>query len=207
MDKVEMKVRRRINMRRSHIKALRAVHQVPGNVFGLGKDSVPVEIDLAELAGILKTQHGLHSLIDLKIEGENQPELVVIKNLVKDPVSKRVQHVDLQRISLDKKVTSTVPIVLTGVAKGVVEGGMVDHVLREVHVKCLPGNMPDAIELDISDLEIGQHKSIADLKVPEGVEIIGLPEDVVVTIIARGGSHAVSSADNLQAETKQAEES
>ncbi len=195
MDRVELKVRRRTDMRRSHLRQLKAMHYVPGNVFGLGKESVPVEVDLEKLAGILKTEHGIHSLIDLHIEGEDKPELVVIKNLTKDPLSKRVQHVDLQRVALDKKVSSTVPIILLGHAKGASEGGLVDHVIREVNIRCLPDKLIDAIELDISKLEIGQHLCISDLPVSSDIEIIGHPEDVVVTIIGRHGVHAAPSAE------------
>ena len=185
MDKLKLEVRRRMDMRKSHIKKLKAEHYVPGNVYGHGQESISIEVNLGELAGIAKTEHGLRSLIGLSVEGvKGRPELVVVKNLKKDPITRRVQHVEFQRVSLTEKIATVVPIVLTGDSTGVESGGMLEHVIREAHIKCLADNIPDAIGLDITDVEIGQHKCLGDLSLPEGVEIVGHPEDVVIVIKA-----------------------
>lgn len=187
MERLKLKVRPREDMRKSHIKKLKAEHFVPGNVYGMGKDSLAVEVHLGELAGILKTPHGAHSLIDLSLEGSrSKPELVMIRQLQKDPLTRRLQHVEFQRVSLTEKITATVAVKLVGHAKGAAEGGLVEHVIREVHIRVLPDHVPDELELDITDLEIGQHKTIADIAAPEGVEILGHPEEVVVTVGYRG---------------------
>ena len=183
MERLKLKVCPRTDMRKSHIKKLKAQHLVPGNIFGLGMESTPIEINLGELAGIFKTEHGAHSIIDLSVEGtKTQPELVVIRNLQKNPITRRVEHVEFQRVSLTEKISATAPIVLKGEAKGVAEGGVLEHVMREAHIRCLPDNIPDAIELDISDIEIGQHKSVSELPTPDGVEILGHAEDLVVAV-------------------------
>ena len=185
MDKLKLEVRHRTDMRKSHIKKLKAEHYIPGNVYGHGQESISIEVNLGELAGIAKTEHGLHSLIDLSVEGaKGSPELVMVKNLKKDPLTRRVQHVEFQRVSLTEKISTTVPVVLTGSARGVVAGGMLEQVIREVHVRCLADNIPDAISLDVTEIEIGQHRSLGDLIVPEGVEVVGNEGDLVAAVRA-----------------------
>ena len=188
MEKLKLKVAPRTDMKKSHIKTLKANHKVPGNVYGLGKDSLAVEVELAELAGIMRTHHGAHSLIDLSIQGhKGRPELVVIRSLQKDPLTRRLQHVEFQRVSLKEAITTAVAITLSGHPRGVAEGGLLEQVMWEAHVKCLPDHIPDQLELEISQLEIGQHLSLGDIALPEGVELVGLPEDTVVTVRGRGG--------------------
>jgi len=183
MEKLKLKVRSRTDMRKSYIKKLKAQHFVPGNVYGLGKESMSVEIHLGELAGILKTEHGAQSLIDLSVEETDaRPELVVIRNLKKNPITRRVQHVEFQRVSLTEKISTTALIVLKGVAKGLAEGGFLEHVMREAHIRCLPDHIPDVIELDVSDLSVGENKLLGELPLPDGVEIIGHAEDLVVAV-------------------------
>ena len=186
MERLELNVQPRSDMRKSHIKRLKTEHWVPGNIFGLGKESVSVEVHLGALAGIMKAHHGGHSLISLSIgETKKRHELVVIQTLQKDPLTRRVQHVDFQRVSLKEKITTSVPIVLTGEARGVVAGGMLEHVLHEVHVRCLPDHIPDEISVDVSDLEIGQHTLLGEITPPEDVEFAGHAEDVIVAVRAR----------------------
>jgi len=197
MDRLKLDVRPRTEMRKSHIKKLRDEHAVPGNVSGLNKESQAVEVSLANLAGILKTQHGIHSLIDLRVEGaKGRPELVVIRTLQKDPISRRVRHVDFQRVSLKEKITTTVPVIPIGHAIGVSEGGMLEHVMHELHIRCLPDHIPDAIEADVTDLEVGDHRSLGEIAPPEGIELVGHEGDVVFAVRGR----------TIQVEAERAEE-
>jgi large subunit ribosomal protein L25 len=119
-----------------------------------------------------------------------------------DPVSRQVIHIDFQRVLMDQKIRVTVPIELVGTAYGVkTEGGVIDFVTREVHVECLPGEIPKHIDCDVTDLHVGQHAEIKDLRIPPGVTLLDEPDRVIVSL-----AHArLEAAPAAAAETAEAE--
>jgi large subunit ribosomal protein L25 len=109
----------------------------------------------------------------------------MIKELQTDPVTDEILHVDLILIAMDKAVRVSVPVVVTGESVGVkTEGGFVDLITREVEVECLPGDIPEHIEVDITDLHLHQSIKIEEMTFPEGVESLGDPQTLVVLIEA-----------------------
>jgi large subunit ribosomal protein L25 len=106
---------------------------------------------------------------------------VVMKTVTKNPLSRRVIDVEFQRVSMTEKVTVEIPVKFVGDAKGIVEGGVVEEAMNELHVRALPGTLPAFIEVDITDLELGGHISVSNLVLPEGVEVLN---DLDTTLVA-----------------------
>ena len=106
----------------------------------------------------------------------------MIKDTQMDAISRRMTHIDFVRVVMDEVVRLTIPVHLSGNSIGVKEGGILDWQMRELHVECLPGAIPDTIEVDISELGAHQQVRISDLKLPEGVKVEEDPHRVIVGV-------------------------
>lgn len=153
---------------------------LPAVVYGKDHPAQPVAVGIRDMQAILRRAHGAH-LISLKVDGASYP--VLLKEVQRHPVSGQLLHVDFQAVDLTQKVTAHVPVVLVGESKRQADGGVIQAGLHQVEVRCLPTELPDAIEVDVSGLKMGGSLSVGDLQVPEGVEILTPAEDVVVAVI------------------------
>jgi large subunit ribosomal protein L25 len=142
-------------------------------------------LSAGEFEKIVSGGAGENVLIDLNIEngGSTEVHRAMIKDVQTDPVKGTILHVDLYAISMDKKIQLEIPILLTGTPVGVSEGGILQQVRRTLEVSCLPGQIPDSIELDVSILEIGDSLHVDDLKIPEGVEVLADEQLTIATVI------------------------
>ena len=158
-------------------RRLRREGLVPGVVYGGGKDPLTFSVDARELR--LALAHA-GAVLDLKLDGDSTP--VILKDLQSDPVRGEAVHVDLLRVRLDRPIQSPVPLELVGAEEspGAKEGGVIEHVTREVLVEALPTEIPDVIELDVSGLEINDTLTLAAVQVPEGVTFLDDLEETVV---------------------------
>jgi large subunit ribosomal protein L25 len=152
---------------------------IPAVLYGGKKDVKHLRVDLKEVEKILS--HYTNPIISLQVGGETQQ--VIIKDIQKDTLRRRVSHVDFLRVDMQKKITVSVPVHMEGDAKGIREGGILQFNLHEVEVECLPKDIPDAIHADITNLEIGESLTVASLNSPAGVEIKNDPEAVVASIV------------------------
>jgi large subunit ribosomal protein L25 len=167
-------------------RRLRAEGKVPGVVYGLGADPVPLAVEWRELRAALVTEQGMNAVINLDLDGQQTPTLV--KDMQRHPVRRNVLHVDFIRVDLSKTVDVEVAIHLEGEAELVNrEGGVVDQVLQALLITARPADIPSGLTVDISDLEIGDAKRVSDIALPDGVTTSVDPEDPVVT-----ASHGVS---------------
>lgn len=148
---------------------LRKNRQIPAVVYGGGKDSLKIMVNQKDLEGLIKK--GSNVIVNMELGGKS--EKVILKEVSYHVVDSSILHADFQRIAMDKKIEITVPVVLEGIAPGVkTHGALLDHVTREVTIKCLPSDIPHEIKVDISSLaDIGSSVTVADLKVPKGVEV------------------------------------
>jgi large subunit ribosomal protein L25 len=122
-------------------------------------------------------------LITLKIDSASHP--VLVKEIQRNPIARAILHVDLQRVSLKQKVEASVPVHVKGEAPGVkLGGGVLEHVLREVRVRCLPTEIPAALDADVSALQIGHGIRAKDLALPPGVELAVDAELIIINIVA-----------------------
>jgi len=166
-------------------RRLRKEGLVPGVLYGNGK---PVSICIAEreLRRALTGAAGLHSILDVEIDGKGQTRASILKEYQVHPVRGGITHVDLQEVRLDRPIQASVSVQLLGGddAPGVREGGVLSQPLREVTVEALPLEMPEHIDLDVSGMEIGGTLRISDLTAPEGSTLLDDPEMVVATVTA-----------------------
>lgn len=161
-------------------RRLRAEGKVPGVLYGLGQDPVPLAVDWKELRASLVTEQGVNAVIHLELEGERTPTLV--KEIQRHKVRRDVLHVDFIRVDLDKPVEVEVPIVLEGVAEAVETArGVLDHVLVALLVTAKPADIPAQLTVDISHLDIGGVIRVEDIELPQGVTTTVDPDEVVVS--------------------------
>lgn len=207
METLKVEANYRSDMSKGHMKKLRKLGYVTGSVFGRDAEPVPIEIRLDDLARQAKqAEAGIKSLIELKIKGgpKKLDGLVILKDFYKDPLSRKVLDVQFQRVNLKEKVSVDVPIVLVGEAVGAKEGGTVEQPLDELHISCLPTDIPPRIEVDITDLAIGSHIRVADLSIPENLEVLTDPDTLVCTCVPPH-VHRVEEAAEAEAPTEGAE--
>ncbi|MEN6356450.1 MAG: 50S ribosomal protein L25 [Armatimonadota bacterium] len=183
MDKLQLEANYRSDTSKGRTKELRRTGFVTANVFGHGSESVAVEVNLQDLLDqIKKTDTGVKSLIDLKINGapKKSDGTVIIKNFIKDPLTRKLLDVQFQRVSMKEKIHVGVPIELIGEAPGIKSGGTLEQMLDELPVSCLPGDIPSKIDVDVSGLELGCHIRVDQLPIAEGVDVLADPETLVV---------------------------
>lgn len=183
MERVELKGRKRDHVGKSAARAVRRGGGVPAVLYGRGREPQPVAVDGRALTEALHTHAGRNVLIELAVDGV-EPVTVMVKDVQRDIFRHDLIHVDFRAISLTETLETHVPVVLKGTARGVAEGGILEHNLREVLVKCLPTTIPEEIGLDVTPLVIGRSLHVRDLAVPEGVTLVTSPEEVVVTVVA-----------------------
>jgi large subunit ribosomal protein L25 len=162
------------------VRRLRREGFVPGVVYGGGGEPLSFQVESRELRQAL---HHAGAVLDLSVEGE-QATPVVLKELTRHPVSGATMHVDLLRVRLDRAIQATVVLELLGTedAPGAKEGGVLEHVTREVTIEALPNDIPDTIQHDVSTMEIGDTVTLDAVRAPDGVELLGDPETVVATL-------------------------
>lgn len=166
-------------------KKLREEGLVPSVVYKKGEDTVSLKIDKKDLFKALHTDAGENVIIKLHIDAakKRKERTVIVKEVQRDPVKDRLLHVDFQEISLTETLKVKVPITGKGEAIGVKqEEGVLQQVLWEVEVECLPTNIPEKIEINISNLKIGEAIHIKAIPAPEGVKILDDPEGVVFSV-------------------------
>jgi large subunit ribosomal protein L25 len=144
-------------------RRVRAGGKIPAVLYGAGKDSLPVVLDPRHVSRILNSQSGHNSIFDLALDGGERTKAMIV-DWQYEPIKGSLMHIDLKRIAMDQKLRVAVPIVLKGEAAGVKQqGGILEQVLREVEVECLPGDIPASIEADVSELVFGKVLRVADL--------------------------------------------
>jgi len=185
MEFVDLKVERRTGTGKSVARKLRQRGRIPAIVYGEG-EPIPVAADPKSLLKALRTEAGENVILNLTIvDTDEVTRKAMVKGVQVDPVSGIVLHADFLAISMERPIEVGVPVDLMGVARGVKEeGGIVEQILRELKVKCLPRAIPDGIQLDISTLNIGDVVHVKDLAIPGGVELLTDREQVVVTVAA-----------------------
>ncbi len=180
---IEMGAETRTPGTKNVARRLRAAGQVPAVLYGESKEALSISLDPKPLIAVLHSQSGHNRILNLSVKG-GETVSAVIKDWQIDPVSDRLLHVDLKRIDLSHKLRVKVPVHGIGEAKGVkVQGGVLEFVLREVDVECLPLDIPDRIDVDVTELVIGQNIRARDLVVDSKVHIVTAPDQVVAHIV------------------------
>jgi large subunit ribosomal protein L25 len=168
-------------------RKLRAEGRIPANCYGQ-RPAQSITIDPRALDRLIRSSaSGVNTLIDLKVEGggDFDGKKVLLKELQRDPVSNQMLHADFFAVDLTHTLDVAVPVHLTGIAVGVsMGGGILDQVLREIHLECLPDSIPEEITVDVSGLDIGMSIHVRDLVMPAGVELLSDVDLSVASVLA-----------------------
>lgn len=183
MEFRELTIKKREGTGKEVAKRLRREGRVPAVLYG-GSAPETLTVDYRDVVRVIQGRESSTTLLSLKLEGGGgSARTAIIRDMQYDPVSEKVIHVDLQEVRMDKAITVGVPVFSTGEAEGVKEqAGILEMILREVQVSCLPGLIPERITVDVSALMIGDVLTVANLTPPEGVRILNDPAQAVVTV-------------------------
>ena len=185
MAKVEIKAVKREELGKQ-AKKLRAQALIPAVVYGRKLKSTPISLDMKEFKKkILQSEAGTNLIFNLKLseDGKSKSVPVITYNIQRNPLTDEIIHIDFMHVVMDEEIKTKIPVELLGLPSGVKEdGGVLVHGLREIEVKCLPGDIPDKFEIDVSALKIGDSLHVSDLKISKKVEIQVPAEEMIATV-------------------------
>ena len=163
-------------------RRVRSMGQIPAVVYG-DSDPQSIQLDGHDFEMLLR-DHGQNFVADLNIEGEKLSRKVLLKDVQHDPRRGDIVHADFIAISMTQLLQVSLPVELTGEPAGAVEGGILEQLISEIEVECLPGDMVETIEVDVSALKIGDHLTVAELKLPTGLTAVTEAEVAVASVAA-----------------------
>jgi large subunit ribosomal protein L25 len=179
---------------------LRASGRIPAVVYGVRKQGdavggVAVAVDPKQVLKILHSDSGANTLINLKVDGEDAK--VMVKEYQLDPITHQLLHADFYQLALDKAITVTVPVTLKGEPRGVkLQGGLLDFVTRDIHVLCLPTEIPEHVDVDVTELMLNQSIRVRDLAQDAKWKPVTPPETMIVHVVMpKAEESATATAD------------
>ena len=186
MELIELKTKIRTTTGNGPARRLRMSGQIPAVVYGPKTEPVLLSVNKSDLELLFKKGGIGQVVLNLVIQknGETLTMPAMIKELQTHPVSRNFIHIDFYEIEMDQKITAKIPIVTTGIAKGVELGGVLQIIRRELEVECLPLEVPESIEIDISDLDIGDSIHVGKISLEGEIEILEDDNYTVVTMLS-----------------------
>ena len=183
-ERIRLEVREREELGSRESRRMRREGLVPGVLYGRSKPHA-ISVPERELRKALTGGQGLHTILDVVLEGQKSTHPSILKEYQQDPIKGRLIHIDLQEVRLDQPIQASVTITLIGAedAPGVREGGVISQVSREVNVSALPMEVPEHLDLDVSGMEMGDTLRLSDLRAPEGVTFLDDPEETVLATL------------------------
>lgn len=198
MQRLQIKAQPREATGKGVARKLRAQGRIPGIVYGVGVEPLPLSVDHHDFDKALRNTESTNVLIDLEVEGkENVP--VMLREYQAGVISREFLHVDFQKIDLSQKIKTEVPVHLVGTAPGVKDGGILEHTRRTLEVRCLPDNIPAAIEVDISALSLGDSIHVEELTLPKGVEGTAATNFTIAAVVAPAVEKVAEPAEGEEA--------
>lgn len=180
MELLELNAVSRTDSGKGQARTLRREGRLPAVLYGPNTDPVMLSIDLSELEDITKGGSAGQAILSISVKGEKKPRTAMIKDLQISPLSRDYLHIDFYEVDMQKKINVMVSVTTTGKCIGLEMGGMIQLIRRELEVLCLPGNIPEHIEIDITELNIGDSVHVEDVQLEGDIEI---PHDVDFTIL------------------------
>ena len=185
MEKIDLKASVRETVGNGPARVLRRAGQTPAVLYGRKTEPVLLSVDTKDLEQILKKGSFGQVILNLVIQnGKKVTRSAIIKELQAHPVSGNLIHIDFYEVDMKRQIKVMVPVVTTGKSVGIEEGGLLNIVRRELEVFCLPGDIPEAIEIDISELGIGDSIHLEDVPLGENVEVATDVNYTVVTVLS-----------------------
>lgn len=174
-DQIVLHAKKREEQGKGASRRLRKEGLVPAIIYGAGKEPTMIALQHSKLLRYEQEESFFSSILKVEIDGGAE-ENVLLRDYQRDPVKPKVLHVDLLRVNMSEKIHTTVPLHFTNddVCAGAKEGGIMQRLIAEVDIVCMPSNLPEYIEVDVIDLEVGESLHLSDIKVPEGVELMDM---------------------------------
>ncbi len=158
---------------KNHARRVRVEGKIPAVVYGAGQQAVAVVVDPKVVTRILHSESGHNTIFDLNVEGSALVKAMIV-DWQHEPIKGKLLHIDFKRIAMDKAMRVSVPVLITGSPVGVrVGGGVLDQIMREVEIECLPGDIPDHLDVDVTDLELYGGIHISDLPHSGSIKYLG----------------------------------
>jgi large subunit ribosomal protein L25 len=185
LERIELQTTVRKSTGNSPARSLRRSGQIPAVLYGPKIEPVLLAVNIKDLENVLKQGNAFQMILNLVIQnGKKVTKAAMVKELQTHPVSGNFIHIDFYEIDMKRQINVMVPIVTKGQSVGVENGGMLNIVRREIELLCLPGDIPEAIEIDITDLDIGDSIHIEDIPLGENVEVSADFNFTVVTVLS-----------------------
>ena len=202
MERISLKANIREEVGKEAVKKIRRLGLIPAVVYK-DKDVLSIKVSSKDFLETIHTKAGENVVVDLQMEGAGKSKksrTAIIKEIQYHPVKGDILHVDFNEISLTQTLTVKVPIAAKGEAEGIKEGGVLEHVLWELEVECLPTQIPENIPVDVSGLKIGDSILVKDLQVPSEVKVLADPEATVISLAVPRAEEAAEVAPGEEAQ-------
>jgi len=187
MEENMLNVKVRNKTGKEYARKLRKRKNLPAVLYGPHiKKNLLLEIEINELKTFFSLVSGKQKIITLNLVNKNvnKQREVIVKDFQEDRLKGELQHIDFYEITKGEKVTTTVPLSFVGKAEGEKVGGIVEHLLREVEIECLPKDIPQTVEVDVTPLGIGDSFYVKDLKISSDIKVVTHPDEKMVSIIS-----------------------
>ena len=182
-DTIVVEVEQRSDTGKNAAGRLRRAGKIPGIVYGLDRPPFSVAVSPRRLGEVLRLETGKNTILNLSLVGQDRTRAVMIREIQRDPVTELPLHVDFVRVDLEKAITVAVPVRLLGIPLGVkTEGGLLEFVTRQIDVECLPGEIPEHVDIDVSELHVNQNVHVSDVKVGERIKVLTSMETIVALV-------------------------
>ncbi len=187
MKKLTLKAKLREKTGKGYARKLRREGMIPAILYGPHlKESISLEVERKELKNIIshRSTHEQILTLDIANQKANKKWEVIVKSAQRNWLKGGIQHIDFLQVTRGEKLTTTVPLSFVGKTLGEKVGGIVEHLVREIEIECVPRDIPPVIEVDVTPLGIGDSLRVRDLKVSPEVKVITHPEGIVVSVIS-----------------------
>jgi len=186
MATIQLDLKKRTKTGKGSARRLRSMGMLPVIVYGPEISPIMLSIDYKQLEKILRGKSAESIIFDLRVDsnGKKYSKRVMIKEIQKDPVTRDYLHVDFYEISMEKELEVDIPVYLVNTPIGVSEGGILQHIRRELKISCMPRNLVDKIEIDVSGLDVGQSLHIGDISFPPGLKSMEDENLTIATVVA-----------------------
>ena len=181
MSQILIEAKRREPGGKNVNRRLRTSGLIPAVLYGRGRDPVALSVEPRAVVDVLHSESGQNTIFSLSVDGVEQTNAMV-KDYQLDPVKGKLIHTDFVQIAMDRLLEVSVDVELVGEAEGVKAGGLLDFVTRSIDLECLPGDIPDSIEVDVSRLKINDYVRVKNIEFDPKLTVLTEPEVVIVTI-------------------------
>jgi large subunit ribosomal protein L25 len=193
MEIIKLSATRRVDSGKGSSNRLRRAGQIPAIAYGKDLTPTAVAVSPKALLQVLGSEHGQNSVIELAVEND-QKLTVMVRDYSYHPITRELTHADFVSVKLDQPVDVEVPFKLTGKAKGLVGGGILQQIFRRIPIRCLPEKIPAAVEIDVTELDIGESIKAAALAHLEGIKILLSDDQTIVVCAAPEKEEVVAAA-------------